>query len=173
MYVLFSMRKQILRNRINNLNMRLMQLSQQQIDLATYGANIADGIITTDEVANSPASILQKQYNYTTNTLGNDQGTGQSVAMADEYMSQYEITNGATLEDESRSSLWNSFQQTALKELAQQENKRISIQDQVIEQEMQKIQTQLTAANAELESVQKEEENAIKSCAPKYGSAPA
>jgi hypothetical protein len=41
--------------------------------------------------------------------------------MADEYMSQYEITNGATLDDESRSSLWNSFQQTALKELAQQE----------------------------------------------------
>lgn len=179
MYAIFTMRKMLLTSRINALNTKLMQLSQKTQDLATYAANIADGVITPEEAANSPASIFQRQSSYMNMSIPN--ALNDANFKTQQYMMQYgglntmsngQLVNGidptGTTSIPNQAALNNSFYKQAMQEAANIESKRIEAIEKELDQQKLKIDTQLKEAQAELESVEKAEEAGIKSSAPKY-----
>lgn len=179
MYAIYTMRKLMLTNRVNTLNMKLMQISQKTQDLAAYAANIADGIITPEEAANSPASIFNRQSAYMRVTTPN--ALTQANMATQQYMMQYNAlnagSNGAvanTIDPSGATStpnptmLMSSFYKQAMDAAAQNEQKRIDALEKELDQQRLSIQTQLTAAQTELDEVTKSEEGAIKASTPHY-----
>ena len=69
MYAIFTMRKLQLTQRINNLQFKLMQISQKLQDLSVYAGNVADGVISPSEFLNSPASIFGVNMNFFNNSV--------------------------------------------------------------------------------------------------------
>ena len=69
MYAIFTMRKLQLTQRINNLQYRLMELSQKLQDLSVYAGNVADGVISPGEFMSSPASIFGVNMNFFNNSV--------------------------------------------------------------------------------------------------------
>lgn len=179
MYAIFTMRKLMLANRVNTLNLKLMQLSQKTQDLAKYSGNIADGIITPEEAANSPASLFGRQATYMQMTMPN--ALNQASLATQQYMTQYNnlnaSSNGAVAKSidpsgatsvPNQNMLMNSFYQQAMEAAAKNEEKKIAAIEKEIDQQRLSIETQLKAAQAELDEVTKDEEGAIKSSTPKY-----
>ncbi len=179
MYAIFTMRKLMLTNRINQINFKLMQLSQKTQDLAAYGANISDGIITPEEAANSPASLFKRQSLYMTTTMNNSMN--QASMATQNYMMQYNAMNQAsggqvantidptgTTSIPNQALLMSSYFKQAMEAAARNEQKKIQVLENEIDQQRLKLETQLKAAMAELETVEKAEEQGIKSSAPKY-----
>lgn len=161
MYAMFTARKLMLTSRINSLNLKLMLIMQKQQDLSVYGANIADGKITAEEFASSPTSIFNRQMLYTQTTGGNAQVT------ATNQMNLYMSSNPNTQVDQN--ALQQSYYEQALKEAAQNENKRIAVIENEIDQERLKVETQLKAAEKELDEVEKAEDKGIERSTAKYG----
>ena len=69
MYAIFTMRKLHLTQRINDLQFKLMQISQKFTDLSVYAGNVADGVISPSEFLNSPASIFGVNMNFFNNSV--------------------------------------------------------------------------------------------------------
>lgn len=151
-YALFTARKLMLQNRINQMNYRMMVLSQQQQDLASKQADLQmqNGWTTmSNSIFNSNAQV--DLYNNISNA-GGDQ-TKLTQLINDAKTSQNDRYN---------QQLRDSAQSTAqLQGVAQAENQ--------IDLEMKKLETLVKAATSELEQVEKAEDSAIKAAAPKYG----
>lgn len=179
MYAIFTMRKLMLTNRVNQLNLKLMQIAQKTQDLANYAANISDGIITPEEAANSPASMFQRQNTYMGTTMQNSLFQANQATQA--YMNQYNAMNQASngqlansIDPSGATStpnvnmLTNSFFKQAMEAAAKNEEKRIAALEKELDQQRLKIDTQLQAAQAELTKVEEAESKAIEKSAPKY-----
>ncbi len=179
MYAIYTMRKLMLTNRVNLLNAKLMEISQKTQDLAAYAANISDGFITPEEAANSPASLFQRQNLYMSASIQNsmnqanlatqtymmqynamNQGTGGQVANA------YDSTGTTSIPNQSL--LMQSYFKQAMEAAAKNEQKKIEVIERELDQQRLKIETQLKAAESELEGVEKAEDQGIKAAAPKY-----
>lgn len=176
MYAVFTMRKLMLTNRINQLNFKLMEIAQKNQDLAVYSANIADGVITPEEAANSPASLFQRQSiysNYTTQNAYYSAGEATNLTMS-QYNAQAQANANAanTQAGVDPNALFSSYYKQALEAAAKNEDRKIAVLENELDQQRLKIETQLKAAQAELEQVESNEDKAIKSSAPKYVGGP-
>lgn len=180
MYAIFTMRKLQLTQRINNLQYRLMQISQKLQDLSVYAGNVADGLITPSEFMNSPASIFGVNMNYfnssvpkalyqasmSTNMYNNNilrmnQISGGQYALAVDPSNPTSIMNNQFF-------IFNSFFKQALDAAGKAEAAKVKRLESDLQAEKLTIDTQLKAAEKELESVEKAEEKGIERSTPKY-----
>lgn len=175
MYAIYTMRKLMLTNRINTLNAKLMEISQKTQDLAAYGANISDGFITPEEAANSPASLFKRQSLYMTTTVQN--AWNQASVATQTYLTMNQGTNAmvgntidptGTTTNPNQALLNQAYFKQAMEAAAKNEEKKIEVIEKELDQQRLKIETQLKAAEAELEGVEKAEDQGIKASAPKY-----
>ena len=180
MYAIFTMRKLQLTQRINNLQYRLMQISQKLQDLSAYAGNVADGVITPSEFMNSPASIFGVNMNYlnssvpkalyqasmstqlyTNNILRMNQISGGQYSFAVDPSNPNSIFNNQFF-------VFNSFFKQALDASGKAEAAKIKRLESDLQAEKLAIDTQLKSAEKELESVEKAEEKGIERSTPKY-----
>ena len=152
-YALFTARKLMLQNRLNQMNYRLMVLSQQQQDLTQKTANIE----------------MQNGFNASINSIFvNNQMTQQYDAL----LGKTDLTDSQRkAEIEALGRMFSSME-TDNKIRAQKDmNNLKSVQaiSNQIDLEMKKLDTQVKETTAEMEQVEKAEETAIKNSAPKYG----
>ena len=180
MYAIFTMRKLQLTQRINNLQYRLMQISQKLQDLSVYAGNVADGLITPSEFMNSPASIFGVNMNYfnssvpkalyqasmSTNMYNNNilrmnQMSGGQYSLAVDPSRPDSIFNNQFF-------IFNSFFKQALDAAGKAEAAKVKRLESDLQAEKLTIDTQLKAAEKELESVEKAEEKGIDRSTPKY-----
>ncbi|MDD3237614.1 MAG: hypothetical protein PHV37_05895 [Candidatus Gastranaerophilales bacterium] len=179
MYAIFTMRKLMLTNRVNNLNAKLMEISQKTQDLANYAANISDGVITPEEAANSSASLFQRQSNYMSTTFNNSMAQANQATQA--YTAQYNALNqqsngslantidpSGTTSSLNTSALYQSYLKQAMQAAGNSEQKKIEAIEKELDQQRLKLETQLNAAQAELTKVEEAETKAIEKSAPKY-----
>ena len=149
-YAVFTARKLMLTSRINNLNFRLMCLSQQKQSLAQLSSTMQSSFGQLSMNMNSMCqqnligAMLGGSYN---GTSGNNQ-TQMMNYMGNMY--QMQLNN-------------NYIQQMQQSMMAP-----VAMQDNAIDMEMKTIETQLQAARAELDSVEKHEGEEIKKSAPKF-----
>ena len=169
MYALFAMRKMELTSRINQIQYRLMQLSQKLTDIALFGANVQDGMITPDEFMNSPASLFGAQLQFGHQAM--QLAVPQAQAQMNMYL-QYQaaMANSGVMNpmQPNNALMFNSFLRQALESVAKGMQKRIAAEENKIQMEKTRLETQLKAAQSELEQCEKAEEDGIKRSTPRY-----
>jgi len=158
-----------LTSRINQIQYKLMQLSQKLTDIALFGANVQDGVISPDEFMSSPASIFGAQV----------QAGGQFMQLAvpqaqlqmQMYLQYQQAMGGSGLVNQMQPNnglLFNAFLRQSLESVARGVQKRIAAEENKIQMEKTRLETQLKAAQSELEQCERAEEEGMKRSAPKY-----
>lgn len=157
-YAVFTARKLMLTNRINQLNFRIMQLSQQQQTLSKAPAT-KKGRSRGLRVCSTQSETLSLKRNLQTqaaiNQAGNDPAALQqllsgSYAMQNAMAQQFQFA-GMMIDYQSSGDL------QSVKDMENQ-----------IELERKNLETQVQALTAERQSVEKAEESEIKNSAPKF-----
>ena len=180
MYAIFTMRKLQLTQRINQLQYRLMQLSQRLQDLSVYAGNVADGVISPGEFMSSPASI----FGVNMNSFNNSVPKALFEASRSSQMYNANIMNlnaasggqyGMAVDPSNPSSIYanqffifNAFFKQALDAAGKAEAAKVKRLETDITNQKLMIETQLKAAETELQKVEETESKNIERTAPKY-----
>lgn len=142
-YALFTARKMSLQAKVNDYNAKLMQISNQEDRLTNQTSAAQQQTNLVNGIANGIGTV---------GTIAGLIFGGVAGAQAGGTIGSFlgkGISNGASAKQE-----------------AQQQ--RIAQQQKMLDTEKQRINTLLTKAQKELESVEKAEESAIGSATPKY-----
>ena len=174
------MRKLQLTQRINQIQYRLMQLSQRLQDLSVYAGNVADGVISPSEFMNSPASIYGVNMNFFNNSVPkslfeaarasqiyNANIANMNMASGGQYGMAVDPSNPQSIYA-NQFFVFNAFFKQALDAAGKAEAAKIKRLETDIENQKLMLETQLKAAQAELENTVKAEEDGIKRAAPQY-----
>lgn len=151
-YALFTCRKLMLQKRLNQVNYRQLAYQQKRNELVNQAANIEMKLAARD--MKYQQDMLAKQ----TEIFGDLTAGGGNSQISDDQMRLYETTM-AQMETKYKSD--TSIENMTLKSLSAQEN--------VIDLEIKKLDTQVKEITTEMEGVEKAEENGIKNSTPKYG----
>jgi len=150
-YAIFAARKIMLTSRINNLNWRIMCLSQQQQSLSDISGRMQQYFGTMSMMMGSQNNSIWQAMG-----LGNQWAGGNGLDMNSIANNAYAYMNGMQMQQ----AQINMLSQAMLQPVAAQENQ--------IELERKRLETQLQAATKELEKVESAEEKQIENSAPKY-----
>ena len=166
-YALFANRKIYYTNLVFTLQSKLDNIMQQKQSLLNFSANIADGKVTIEEIANDPTNYN----NYTNFLLGidsyivtaDDEGgaattIGEIGAMATEYNS----------DEEYLASIAEMLNQSVSEKFAQSFNKKLEAVENQLDMQQKKIESQLSVAQSQLQAVEEAEGQAIEKATPKY-----
>lgn len=165
-WAMLSLRKSALKQRINDLEFKSIQLSQRMMDLQSYANNIADGVITYSEAATCPSSMFGTQMNFMASSSGVAYESAQ--IKTDAYLQQMQSlqattggqynyastsTNAAYANSDQAYLLFNEIYKEELKEYSKEISAQINEEEKQIQTEQTRVETQLKAAEAELESL--------------------
>ena len=167
-YAIFTARKLMLINRINQMQYRLMQLSQQQMSLADSAAQQERASASRKNLLSNFSNIFQM---------------GMERDRQLQLQKYYEQANSTRVEVP-KDVMFNMFQSTnpmanpaiaTLNIISQLEEARSGSQlrqvkemENEIQLQMKSLETQLAAAQAELKSVEETERKNIENSAPKF-----
>ncbi|GBF22653.1 hypothetical protein tpqmel_0057 [Candidatus Gastranaerophilus sp. (ex Termes propinquus)] len=172
-WVMLSLRKATLKSRMSDLQMQSLQLSQRIQDLQHYASSIADGSISMSEMANSPSSIFgtQMQYIAASSPIAYQSAQIKTTAYLQQMgqlqmdtQGQYQLVTdptGAT-SDVDPYLVFNEIYKQELKEYSKQIGEKVHAEEKELESQRLRIESQLKAAEAEYESVAKQEDSNIK-----------
>ncbi len=161
-YAIFTARKLMLTNRINQLNFRIMQLSQQQQTLAKAAGDKERQISWIKGMFNTIGNAFSQRMNIQTQAAiyQAQQGGGSMEDLQKLLSGSYAQQN----------MMGQMFQFAGMMIDYQSSNDLRSVKDMEnqIELERKNLETQVQALTAERDSVEKAEENQIKNSAPKF-----
>lgn len=161
-YAIFTARKLMLTNRINQMNFRIMQLSQQQQTLAKAAGDMERNISWAKNmfstIGNSFAQQQQQQNAYVMYQM--QQGT----IKPDEMQA---LLNGGMFQQNPMGSMF-SFAGQMIDMQSENELRKVKDMENQIELERKNLETQVKAMSAEREADEKAEDNEIKNSAPKF-----
>lgn len=152
-YAIFTFRKLMLTNRVNNLNYRLMVLSQRKQTMSDHLATMQQqqGIQTAYMGMMFKSAMNQSIF-----------GVMQGPNMAPEQ--RYFVMQQVQQEGMMKQQMANMFVQAQ----NEQQLQGAHLTENAIDMEMKAIETQIKAAQKELESVEKAEDKQIEQSTPKY-----
>lgn len=157
-----------------------MELSQKLQDLSVYAGNVADGVITPGEFMSSPASIFGANMNFFNNSVPQALfEASRSTQMYNNNILNMNAASGghyAMLVDPSRPQsiyanqffVFNAFFKQALDAAGKAEAQQVKRLETDITNQKLMIETQLKAAETELQKVEEQESKNIERTAPKY-----
>ncbi|MBQ2645375.1 hypothetical protein IJG14_07385 [bacterium] len=145
-YALFFARKLSLNTRINNMNAELMAISNQQTELTNRKAAQESQKNLATATANNTAAATYA------NTL---EALGSNASSADLELAKTRYNQALQ-----QNSIFSAKDDVEIQQITAEMN--------ALDTRRETLETQLTAAQAELEKVEKAEESAIKSSAPGY-----
>ena len=172
-WVIQALRKQELKTRINELTSKQLKISQEIMDLQRVASNIEDGLLTTNEIANTPSSHFGTQMDffeyssqmaYESATTKTDAYLQQLQATGGNTGNQYQYAMGDTVQP---AIVFNEIYKQELKEIAKQKIDDINAEEKELEQEKLTIESQLKAAESEYQSLEGSLDNAIQQSAIK------
>lgn len=168
-YAIFTARKLMLTNRKNQLEFRIMQLSQQQQTLANNAANLERAMANYKTMFQNIGNIFQTAYSTQMSQLysqaGITAGTGAlpgnlgnifSMGMAGANFMATPMGMSISMMSQYIDAVNNSKMQ------------QVKNMETNIELQRKSLETQLNATVKELESVEKQEEKEIERSAPKF-----
>lgn len=179
-WVMLSLRKMALRQKISDFEMKSVQISQRIMDLHSYGSNIADGVITYSELATCPSSLFGTQMNFMADSsqvayqsaqIKTDAALGQMQALQNGTGGQYNYAgasiNPAYANPDQAYLLFNEIYKQELEEYSKEITAQLDQEEKELQTEKDRIETQLKAAEAELESLNQSIDQNIKNDAIK------
>lgn len=183
-YALFTARKLMLQTRLNQMNYRLMVLSQQQQDMTQQVANQQ---MMSSFNSSTNSIFAYQQYDVAKQALSNN----LDIKSADYKDAKGNLNYAALLKDVNNNKqgtdkleqktidndtdfLKDQLNEMLNKNQLQSQSDALKLQavqtvGNQIDLEMKKLDSQIKETTAELEQVEKAEDTAIKNSAPKYG----
>ena len=166
-YALFANRKIYYTNLVFTLQQKLDNISQQKQSLLNFSANISDGVVTIEEMASDATNYG----NYS-----------EFLAGAEAYANKADDEGGAATttgaigelalnqndSEEYLQAVAEMLNKSVNEAYSKQYSKQLEAQENELDMQQKKIETQLTAAQQQLESIEQAEGNAITSATPKY-----
>ena len=166
-YALFAHRKIFYTNLVFTLQSKLDNIMQQKQSILTFSANIADGQVTVEEMAQDASNFG----NY-----------GEFLLGAQEYIEKADADGGAGTtvsemgslaaeqnnSEEYLAAIADMLNQVVNERYAQGYNKKLEAIENQLDMEQKKIETKLTAAQQELQAIEDAEGQAIEKAQPKY-----
>lgn len=162
-YAIFTARKLMLTNRINQVNFRIMQLSQQQQTLAKSAGDMERNASWAKSMfGNIGNAFTQSQQMMSQQMMFGLMGGGSKPSEADlqNIFAMNKQQQGMTMMFSYVGQMMDMQSQNELRNVKDMENQ--------IELERKNLETQVKAMTAERESVEKAEDNEIKNSAPKF-----
>lgn len=158
-YAVFTARKLMLTNRINQLNFRIMQLSQQQQTLSKAAGDKERQVSWVKSMFNSIGNAFTQRLNI--QTQGAMMQAGSDPQQLQNLLSGSYAMQNAMAQQFQFAGMMIDFQSSG-------ELQRVKDMENQIELERKNLETQVQALSAERQSVEKAEENEIKNSAPKF-----
>lgn len=170
--LLFSYRRQSIIARKADINMKLLQLRQKQMDLQSYASSIADGSVSLNDLMGAPASVFMRmtgfmQASHQQALMGAQMGLPGMLAMAagsgvfnnmqPQMQQQYQYMLFKNLYDKER------------EKFSRQEEKILHTEDKRIEQQIAQLNTQVQMLEAEEKGIEKAEGEEAQRSTPKFG----
>ena len=176
-YAIFTARKLMLTNRVNQLSMRILQLSQQQQTLADNAARMERAMAATRNLFSTignafqmgmtmQQNILSQQLSQSIQNNGGKTDSPEAKALYTQMLGMY-MNGGGNFMSTGPGMLLSSMNQ--MMETVN-ENKMRQVKDMETQIELQRksLETQLNAAQKELEKVEQQEDKEIERSAPKF-----
>jgi glycosidase len=168
-WVLLAIRKQELRNRINQLTQKQIDISQEVMDLQSYASNIEDGVVTFNEMAGTPSRYYGTQIGF----MGTSSQVAYNSAMvkASAYLDQLQ-QNGMDTDGQYQNILdptgsgqygdgtvqpavlFNQIYKQELEEYAKKAREQINQQEKELEQERLQVEVKIKTAKLNDETLQ-------------------
>ena len=164
-----------IKSELSDLRLKQMKLQDKIAALAAYAANIADGIITPEELSKSPASIFGRQMAYMMNSIPMAMIQGsQAFGM---YMGQYGAQIQAFGQDPAMAMMMNAnpmmlqmnFFKQALERQGKIEQEKLHVEEKKLQKELSGIEIRIKMLEAEQQSIAKAIDNEIRQNTPKFG----
>ena len=170
-YAIFTARKLMLTNRINQMNFRIMQLSQQQQTLADLAGQMERSIAARRNLFSNITNMfqmgMQQMQNANMYQMGMQQlgTTGQL-----DYSSMGGLLGGFNMMNIMNNPLTLTLNYIQQQDQLISENnmRQVKEQESQIELQRKSLETQLAAAQKELEKVEDAEQKNIDRSAPKF-----
>ena len=182
-WALLAMRKSQLQARKSQYEARLLEISQKIQDMADFSASIADGKITYQEMATAPSSMFGTQLGFMNQSalVAGQSANIKANAFINNYNAiqqqtggqyNYAITQGANMNYMQNGQIqpylvYNEIYKEELENFAKQYAQQINKEEEALQAEKLRIETQLKAIEAEYESVDQGLTNNIKNDAIK------
>lgn len=173
-YALFASRKIMYTNLVNVLQMRLDNIMMQKQSLLTFSANISDGQLTAEEVAGDLGNLTNYndyQSAYAAYDPYTQDANGNIVSLRESTRQQAELAS-ANMDANTATAYIQSQMYTAEKSIAdnfaKQYTKKLEALENQLDLEQERIQSQLSVAEKQLEAVEEAEAKAIDRSIPKY-----
>ena len=157
-----------------------MELSQRLQDLSVYAGNVADGIISPGEFMSSPASIFGANLNFFNNSVPkalfqasrssqmyNANLLNMNAASGGQYGMAVDPTNPQSIYA-NQFYVFNAFFKQALDAAGKAEAAKVKKLETENTNQKLMIETQLKAADTELQKIEEQESKNIERTAPKY-----
>ncbi len=166
-YALFANRKLVLTNTVNMLQMQLDSIMMQKNSLLQFSANIADGALTAEELASDATNM--PYYESFSNRLA-EFASGEEVMDAAGRVNEnaHAQNPNAATDDAYMINIQTLFDESVRKKFVEAEMKKVAVQENMLEIQQKKIETQLTKAQNDLKAVEEAEGQAIQNATPKF-----
>lgn len=166
-------RKSYLKSRINQLEYQLMVKQQQKTDLSNYSASVADGSISYEDLSNCPSNLFGRMTNFMFNSH-NAALSGAQTSMAQmQAAGMIGSANGTDSAAIQQQQMYNQlvFQnlyKQQREQFAKYEAKVLNEQEKQMDQEVLKLQNELTLVQNEYNSLSKAVDSAAQSDTATY-----
>ncbi len=176
MLLALEARKYQLLRQISDKEYQLMSLTRKLSELQQYSSNIGDGNISMFDMMNVPASMLPRSmafmmYSHNGALRGaqyNMQAMGPQIQMQIQQMQQMSQNQNPNAIAAYQKWIFENLYKQELQKYQQHETKLLNQQEQEIEQEKARVETELKMARAELESTTQATKEAINFWKPEY-----
>lgn len=166
-YALFANRKIYYTNLVFTLQSKLDNIMQQKQNLLNFSSNIADGVVTVEEIAgdatnfNNYTAYLEGADAYI-NTADDEGGAATTIGSIGSLAAEQNDS------EEYLASIAEMLNTTVNEKYAQQYNKKLEAMENQLDLQQKRIETQLSVAQSQLQAVESAESQAIQSATPKY-----
>ena len=175
-YAIFTARKLMLTNRINQLNARIMQLSQQQQTLSDNAGRLERAIANTRNLFSNISNAFQMGYTMQQQAMSQSllkamqesNGDMNNAAVQNALASMGSLLNGGANFMATPMGMGLTMMNQSINTINESKIRQIRDMENQIELERKSLHTQVEAAAAELKTVEEQESKSIENSAPKF-----
>ena len=157
---------QIIREK-SDINYKLNDLYQQKMDLQNHAATIASGNITMNDLSQVSGSLFERMVSFINSTNSTCYQAASTQMSMVNPAAMMNITD-ATMQQQFQQSIFSNFYQQQMNQCIQAETKALNVKETKIEQEIKKLETNLSMLDQEEQTAQGALDQAAQKTAPKY-----
>lgn len=165
-------RKSYLKNRMNQLEYKLMQAQQQRTNLSSYASSIADGAVSFEDLSNCPSQLFGRM----TQFMFNSHNYAMMGAQSNYAQLQGAGALGGAGTDAQATQQQAMYNQMVMQNLykqqreqyAQYEAKVLNEQEKQMDQDIQGIENELALVKTEYDSLSKAVQGAVQNDTATY-----